>query len=156
MRDDSAKETDIAAAGNLLANWEHVKLDGSCSTLDLDASKIQTLLSTALSNATVGKIGETAYLPPDADPRCRDFLDSRPARYSKPRDAKQSLASNRVASVEGRLEDEPTSKRPRTWLPGSGHSACRRPWAGVGEGYRAYRGATPSYHPAFGWAWETD
>ena len=110
---DSAVETAIAAAGNMLDTWEHVKLNGSCSTLDLDASKIRTVLSTALSNATAGKICETSYLLPDADSKRQKCLDSRPDRFRKPREAKQSLPSNRVAGVEGRLEDEPTSRRPR-------------------------------------------
>lgn len=71
-------------------------------------------LRPALSNATLDKVGERAYLPSHADQRRRDFLDSRPASYSKPRDAKQSLASNRmVTSEESRLADEPISKRPR-------------------------------------------
>ena len=95
----SAEETAIAAAGNVLDNWEHVKLDATSNRIDLDAGKIKTVLSTALSNATLGKVGEKAYLPPDAGERCRDFLGTRPVPLSKRRDARQSFASHRVTAV---------------------------------------------------------
>lgn len=42
---DSAEGTAIAAAGHLLENWELVKLDESCSPLDLPASKFSNCLT---------------------------------------------------------------------------------------------------------------
>ena len=80
---ESAEETAIAAAGNVLDNWEHVKLDGQSNRKDLDPGKIQTVLPTSMGNATFGKVRGKPYPPPDANERCRELSNSRPAPLIK-------------------------------------------------------------------------